>query len=88
MHKNKSVAVVIPCYDEESQIHGVLETIPDFVDAVIVVDDRSKDKTVEVVEQFIEADGGQSSRVTLIRHENNKGVGAAIATGSQSFHRE
>ena len=45
MYKNKIIAVVIPAYNEENLIGRVIETIPRFVDKIIVVDDASIDKT-------------------------------------------
>jgi len=51
--------------------------MPDYVDKIIVVDDRSKDRTAEIVEGLAIED----DRVILIRHEKNKGNGAARATG-------
>ena len=56
MLKGKTVAVVVPAYNEERQIGMVIETIPDFVDRIIVVNDGSKDKTAEVVTKLIESD--------------------------------
>lgn len=53
MLTDKTVAVVIPAYNEEDQILHVLEGIPAFVDRIIVVDDCSTDKTAEVVSNFI-----------------------------------
>ena len=41
MYLNKKVAVAIPSYKEENQIRRVLETMPDYVDLIIVVDDAS-----------------------------------------------
>jgi len=52
MYKNQSIAVVIPAYNEEVQLPLVLNTIPLFVDRIIVVDDCSKDQTTEIAEQF------------------------------------
>ena len=49
MYKNKKISVVIPAYNEEKLIEKVLDTIPDWVDLIIVVDDCSKDETVEIV---------------------------------------
>lgn len=80
MYEGKTVAVVVPAYNEQTQIRGVLETMPDFVDCVIVVDDVSRDDTAKVVEQWI-ADEGESPRTVLIGHEVNGGVGKAIVTG-------
>ena len=54
MLNNKTVAVVVPCYNEETQIISVLESMPDFVDRIVVVDDRSTDNTFNVVKQFID----------------------------------
>jgi len=45
--------VVVPAYNEERQIGKVLETMPDFVDHIIVVDDRSSDATLERCREFI-----------------------------------
>jgi len=50
---NKTVAVVVPAYNEEKQIRQVLETMPDFVDRIIVVNDCSSDNTAAIVLDFI-----------------------------------
>jgi glycosyltransferase involved in cell wall biosynthesis len=72
---NKSVAVVIPAHDEEKLIGATISGVPDFVDRIVVVDDRSQDGTAAAVEAL------NDPRVELIRHERNQGVGAAIVTG-------
>jgi glycosyltransferase involved in cell wall biosynthesis len=73
--EGKSVAVVVPAHDEEHLVTTTLGTIPGFVDRVIVVDDGSADATTERVRSF------GDSRVELVVHERNRGVGAAILTG-------
>jgi glycosyltransferase involved in cell wall biosynthesis len=78
MLDGKRVAVVVPAHDEEKLIAETIRSIPDFVDRVIVVDDRSRDGTVEVVR------GLGDPRVEVLEHERNLGVGAAILTG---YHR-
>ena len=75
MLEGKRVAVVVPAHDEEKLIAETIRSIPDFVDRVYVVDDRSQDGTVEVVRSLTD------SRVKLIEHERNLGVGGAIVTG-------
>jgi glycosyltransferase involved in cell wall biosynthesis len=80
LYEGKTVAVVIPCYNEGTQIEKVLRTMPDFVDCVLVVDDKSTDDTGEVVDRFI-AGEGDSPRVVLLQQERNQGQGAAVARG-------
>lgn len=78
-----TLSVVIPAYNEEDGIaeiaHRVLAVRDDLrkvnVDdlELIVVDDGSKDKTVEIA--------GSIDGVRLIQHEQNKGYGGALKTG-------
>lgn len=56
MLKNKTIAVVVPAYNEEQQIRKVIETMPDFVDRVVVVNDASTDRTAEIVQAAISDD--------------------------------
>jgi glycosyltransferase involved in cell wall biosynthesis len=53
MLKGKTVAVVVPAYNEEKQIADVIKTMPSFVDRIVVVDDHSTDKTALVVKNLI-----------------------------------
>jgi len=78
MYKGKTVCVIVPAYDEENLIARVIETMPDFVDRIVVVDDNSDDKTAEIVRSYAE---GANGRVVLIQHSTNQGVGAAIVSG-------
>ncbi len=88
MLENKTVAVVVPCYNEETQIERVLTTLPAFVDLAIVVDDASTDGTVGLVRKFIEGRGGeQASKTILLQLEKNSGVGAAIVAGYREAAR-
>jgi glycosyltransferase involved in cell wall biosynthesis len=75
MLEGKSVAVVVPAFDEEALIGTTLGGIPGFVDRVYVVDDASQDGTAERARSF------GDSRVAVIVHERNQGVGAAIVSG-------
>lgn len=54
MLKDKSIAVVVPSFNEETQIEHVIHSMPDFVDRIIIVNDCSKDKTSEKVIAAIE----------------------------------
>lgn len=87
MFEGKTVATVVPCFNEETQVPRVLETMPDFVDLVLVVDDASRDGTATVVERHIAGQEGDRPEIVLLRHERNRGVGAAICTGYAEARR-
>jgi glycosyltransferase involved in cell wall biosynthesis len=78
MYNGRTVAVVIPAYNEEKLIDRVVTTMPEFVDKIVVVDDSSKDQTVDKIHLLSKA---YQERLILIEHDINRGVGAAIATG-------
>lgn len=77
MYKGARIAAVVPAYNEAKMISRVIETMPDFVDHIVIVDDCSPDDTSGAVL------ASTDSRVVLIRHEVNQGVGGAIITGHQ-----
>jgi len=77
MFGNKSLAVIVPAYNEETLIGDTLESIPSFVDRIYVVDDGSKDRTLEIIKSYATRD----SRFVTLNHAVNMGVGAAIVTG-------
>jgi glycosyltransferase involved in cell wall biosynthesis len=77
-----SVSVIVPCFNEEATIEGLLskvlvaDTIAMNME-VIVVDDCSTDHSIETVNRIAQKD----ARLTLLKHEPNRGKGAAIRTG-------
>jgi len=75
MLEGKTVAVVVPAYNEERLIAETIAGVPGFVDRIFVVDDSSRDATVE------RARATADPRVEVLVHEKNQGVGAAIVTG-------
>ena len=77
MFSNKTIAVIVPAYNEESLIGDTLLSIPSFVDRIYVVDDGSKDKTLEIIRTY----ASQDSRIVPLTHPVNNGVGSAIVTG-------
>jgi glycosyltransferase involved in cell wall biosynthesis len=78
MFEGRRVIVVVPAHNEEKLIGQVLDTMPAFVDRVVVVDDGSTDGTAKVL---CEAGRQMGDRLRVIRHKGNSGVGAAIVTG-------
>jgi dolichol-phosphate mannosyltransferase len=73
------ITAVIPCYRVEREIQSVLQSVPPYVQHIIVVDDASPDSTADLVTTSAKED----HRVLLIRHPSNQGVGGAMVTGYQ-----
>lgn len=73
------VTIVVPAYNEEGAIAGVLSHLVGVMDGsqmaheIIVVDDGSQDGTAAIAEK--------NRCVTVIRHRQNRGYGAALKTG-------
>jgi hypothetical protein len=80
------LSLCLPCYNEaqviEEVLSGACAVLPEFLDEfeIVVVDDGSEDGTANVVNRFARSD----RRVRLVRHERNRGYGAAVATGLRS----
>ncbi len=73
------MSIVIPCYNEEDTIVTLVESVlasPVSNKEVILVDDCSTDRTPELIHEKL---GDRVARV--IRHESNRGKGAALRTG-------
>jgi glycosyltransferase involved in cell wall biosynthesis len=78
VYQGARIAAVVPAYKEEKMIATVIQTMPDFVDHIVVVDDCSPDDT-SAAARLVGDD-----RLVLIRHEVNQGVGGAIITGHRA----
>ncbi|RQG91244.1 glycosyltransferase family 2 protein [Natrarchaeobius halalkaliphilus] len=73
MYKGKTIGVVVTAYDESAFVGRVIETVPDFVDRIYVVDDASPDDSWAVIQRVASrmndrvepsravADGGDSA---------------------------
>lgn len=74
MRKTDSVTILIPAYNEEPRIGEVLDVVSSYEKAerVIVIDDGSHDDTFDKASMY---------PVEVLRHENNRGKGAALQTG-------
>jgi glycosyltransferase involved in cell wall biosynthesis len=75
MWMQSRVVAVVPAWDEAPRIGRVVRGMPEWVDAVVVVDDASRDGTAEAARVAGDA------RLHVVRHERNRGVGAAITSG-------
>ena len=73
----QTIGVVIPARNEEAHIGKVLETLPEFVDYAVVIDDGSTDATYKM------ASKSSCTAEVKILQTDGKGVGAAIDLGHQ-----
>ncbi len=71
---NERIWVIIPAYNEQDNIFGVIKSLQEQTANIIVVNDASTDRTQEIVE---------SLGVYLINHLVNRGQGAALQTGTE-----
>lgn len=74
MLRGRSVVVVIPARDEARFIGETVRSVPPWVDGIVVVDDGSRDGTGRLA-------AAEGRAVSIVRHEEARGVGAAIAAG-------
>jgi len=77
MINNKKVAVIVPAYNEEDFITKTVIEIPETIDLIVCVDDRSKDKTYYVMLGLAKKD----NRVIVLQTDKNGGIGHAVRTG-------
>jgi len=77
------ISIVIPAYNEEKRIGKTLERVYEYFKKkktefeIIVVDDGSNDRTVEIVEKF----SSDKKEIRILKHEKNMGKGKAVKTG-------
>ena len=72
MSERQKVSLYIPCYNGEEHIAACIEGVLNQFrkpDEIFVIDDGSTDRTAEIAENY--------PQVTVIRHEENKGLAAA-----------
>jgi glycosyltransferase involved in cell wall biosynthesis len=81
-----NISVFFPCFNEEQNIGKLIHSASQYLPTVasdyeiIVVDDGSIDTTYKVAQDFAKTD----SHVRVLRHETNRGYGAALRTGFQN----
>ena len=64
MINGKRIAIVLPAYNAEKTLEATVREIPDIVDATILVDDHSKDGTVDLAHRL---------GLQVVVHERNYG---------------
>jgi glycosyltransferase involved in cell wall biosynthesis len=75
MYNGHKIGVVVLAYNVAEFIGDTIRELPDFTDKIYVVDDGSVDQTPEIVKSF------NHGSAKLIRHEINRGPGAALNSG-------
>jgi dolichol-phosphate mannosyltransferase len=78
------LSILIPVYNEESLVTAILRKVQNLQlqdgleKEIIVVDDGSMDGSADTITRFIDSHSG--SPIQLIRHDRNRGKGAAVRT--------
>ena len=71
------LSVFVPCFNEENNITNTLNNIKEGIRninyEILVVDDGSKDNTVEMIEKFKE--NNSNINIKIFRNNKNKGIG-------------
>ena len=86
-----SLSIFFPCHNEEANVERVARAAltvaaslaGDF--EVIIVDDGSRDRTAELAEGLRRED---PEHIRIVRHETNRGYGAALASGFRAATKE
>jgi len=84
IYRENNICVIIPVHNNEKRIGPILETIPDYIFRIYVIDDASTDQTPEIIRKCAEKD----TRISSIRHEIHKGTGSSVKTGYREALRE
>jgi glycosyltransferase involved in cell wall biosynthesis len=83
----KKLSIIIPAYNEEKTIHLILnkiievKLINNIEKEIIIINDCSKDNTEQAIQNYIQSH--LTENITYLKHEVNKGKGAALHTGIQ-----
>jgi len=81
------LSIIIPVFNEDKTIGFVLQKLADLKlpvstqKEIVVVDDGSKDKTIDVVNNFVKKN--KKTNIVVVKHDKNKGKGAAVKSGMQ-----
>jgi len=76
MKTNTKIAVIVPCYRVRDHILDVCESMPEWVDYIVLVDDACPERTGKFAKERLE-----DSRCRIIVHPKNLGVGGAMKSG-------
>jgi len=83
MSNNRGISIIIPCYNEEPILKGSIKEIKKVMDTtkfkyeVILIDDKSKDQTVEIIKKIV----SENNNFRCLYHNKNVGRGGTVSEG-------
>ena len=78
MLQNYTIALIIPCYNEEDGLKTLLPKIPKFIDEIIIIDNNSTDNTTDIANSF----------GCTVLYETTPGYGAAYKCGFSNVTKD
>jgi cellulose synthase/poly-beta-1,6-N-acetylglucosamine synthase-like glycosyltransferase len=77
LQSNIKLSIIIPCYNEENYIKSLLQELLEKIDPfeIIIVDDNSSDKSIEIIESF------NQEKIILLKNDTNGGKGYSLKRG-------
>ncbi len=89
VEKTMTLSVIVPCFNERAAIADTIETLSQVLgtsgtDEIIVVDDGSTDGSFDIAKGLKR----RHPKLNVLRHETNRGYGAALKTGIRRAQSE
>lgn len=81
---DKKIAVIVPAYNEELLIKKTIDSIPEMVGEIILINDCSTDNTKNIIKEEMKS----NKKINLINLEKNSGVGFAIVKGYEEAYKK
>ena len=75
---NSNVSVIIPVYNEERNIENVIEGVEKYCENIIIVDDKSTDKSYEIIKNLQQR---FSEKIIVLQNDKNSGIGYSVKKG-------
>jgi len=91
--QNIQISLLVPCFNEAPHLEKNLKRLKEVLDSavftyeIIIIDDASIDKTVEIVEEFI-LSNNSAGNIKFIKHDQNKGRGKTVSDGIMAARGE
>ncbi|MBI4778933.1 glycosyltransferase [Candidatus Falkowbacteria bacterium] len=90
---NFQLSLIVPCYNEGPHLEKNLNRLKQVLDTavykyeIIIIDDASKDNTVEIADNFIAANNS-ADNIIFIKHQQNCGRGKTVCEGIMAAQGE